>query len=137
MIHDIIFVMKKINKFQFWSNLFFLVPLIYSLINKVWWYSVIVLVATAISFIYHFNKKNKFSLYIDSIFSRALIVANIFLLFFGHWKMPYGLLALISATLALSFYFIKNKRNRDIDHGLWHFFSSLVCFFCLATYLTI
>lgn len=129
--------MKPFNKFQFWSNLFFLIPFIYSLMYRVWWYSVVILFATLISFMYHFNKKNKFSLYLDLFFSIVLILSNTFLLFLGSWKMPYGLLALIFAIIALVFYFIKNKRNLDIDHALWHLFSALVSLFCLAAFLAI
>jgi len=131
--------MKKIFKKDFlkWSNLFFLIPAIVSLVYNLYWYSIVVLVVFVVSYDFHFFSEAKSVYYLDVLFSSILMISNCILLFSGHLTLPYSILALLSATIALFFYFRRSKHDYFINHSLWHIFSALVCIFCLMTFLSI
>lgn len=127
--------MKEVQQLKFWSNLFFLIPFAFATSYKVWWYAVIIGTVFIISSIFHFYKEKKFIL-IDVSSSTLLMASNFILLFSGHWTMPYSLLAVICAVIAILFYFKQNDFNYNIYHGFWHIFSAGVSFFCVATFLS-
>ncbi len=129
--------MSPIDKNQIlkWSNLFFLIPLVVAIAYDVRWYAVVVLAVFIISFDFHFFYEAKEVYYLDVIFSIFLMVSNLFLIFEGHWKFPYSIIALICAMVALFFYLKSSEENYYLNHSLWHFFSAGVSLLCLVTFL--
>lgn len=127
--------MKQFKEMKFWSNIFFLIPLLVSINYELYWYSIITGIVFVASSIFHFYNENKILFYFDVTFSSILMLSNFILLFAGHWKMPYSLLAVICALLAFVFYFRQSKNSYNLYHSMWHLFSVGVSIFCLLTYL--
>jgi hypothetical protein len=127
--------MREVQQLKFWSNLFFLIPFAFAVSYKVWWYGIVIGTVFIISSIFHFYKEQKF-VFVDVTSSTLLMASNFILLFSGHWKTPYSLIAVVCAVIALSFYFKQNKSNYNIYHGFWHIFSAAVSFFCVATFFS-
>ena len=95
--------MKKIYQHEFlkWSNLFFLIPLIVATFSELYWYAVILLVVFIVSYDFHFFSEAKEVYYLDVIFSSILMLSNFILLFMGHLLLPYSVLAVLCALIAL------------------------------------
>ena len=129
--------MKKIFKTEAleWSNLFFLLPLTIALFNNLYWYAGILAIVFIVSFDFHFLHEAKKIYYFDVVFSSILMLSNFILLFAGRWKLPYSVIAVFFALVALFFYFRRNKHDYYFNHSLWHIFSAGVCLFCLLTFL--
>lgn len=129
--------MQQIQQIKFWSNLFFLVPLAFSIAHHVFWYSVIIGLVFLISSFFHFHNEKRIES-IDVISSTSLMLSNFILLFQGRWILPYSAFAIMCAIIALSFYFYQHKGHRGYNfyHGWWHIFSAGVSFFCIATFLS-
>jgi len=117
-----------------WSNGFFLLPFFLALSLNLYWYALIVLVVTIVSYDFHFFSEASEVYYLDVFFSSLLMLSNFLLLFMGYWQLPYSALAVIFALTALYFYFKKSKRDYFWNHSLWHIFSAGVCIFCLLTF---
>ena len=126
--------MKPISQIKFWSNVFFLVPLAIALWYHIIWYSVIIGLVFIISSYFHFKSEKKLE-YVDVASSSLLMVSNVALLFIGHWLLPYSILALVFAAIALGFYARQFKHGYNFNHGMWHLFSAGVCTFCIFTVL--
>lgn len=118
-----------------WSNLFFLIPLGLGVNYELYWYAIILLVVTIVSYDFHFFSEAMEVYYLDVFFSSLLMLSNFILLFRGQWQLPYSAIAIGSALLALVFYFQKSKRNYYWNHSMWHILSSGVCIFCLLTFV--
>jgi hypothetical protein len=131
--------MKKIyqNEFLKWSNLFFLIPLVVATFSTLYWYAVILLVVFIVSYDFHFFSEAREVYYLDVIFSSILMLSNFILLFMGHLLLPYSVFAILSALIALFFYYRRSKHDYYFNHSLWHVFSAGVCIFCLITFLSL
>jgi len=126
--------MKQVQQIKFWSNLFFLIPFAFAVAYGVWWYSVVIGIVFIISSIFHFYNEKKLE-YVDVTSSTTLMASNMVLLFMGRWVLPYSLIAIGCAIIALFFYFRQHKGGYNLYHGWWHIFSAGVSFFCVATFL--
>ncbi|MEK7106122.1 MAG: hypothetical protein AAB895_02075 [Patescibacteria group bacterium] len=126
--------MKKILGFSFWSNAFFLAPLLFSMSYRMWAYSVVMGLALVVSLLFHFKKDIKIG-YLDVLISSMLMISNLILLFKGHWVTPYSLVAIAFAIVAIVFYSRQFKYGYGFNHGLWHFFSAGTSLFCIATFM--
>lgn len=128
--------MKKIYKHEAlkWSNVFFLVPVVFAITNGLYLYVVILSALFIVSFDFHLFNEAKAVYFLDVIFSIFLMISNFVLLFLGHWSLPYSIIAVVSALIALIFYFRRSKYNYYINHSLWHLFSSIVCLSCLLAF---
>lgn len=129
--------MKKLyqNDFLKWSNLFLLIPLIVAINYSVYWYAIFMFFMFIVSFDFHFFHEAKQVYYLDVISSSIIMLSNFILLFMGHWLLPYSIIAVLFALVALFFYFRRPKHDYYINHSLWHIFSAGVCIFCLITFL--
>ncbi len=127
--------MQSVKQIKFWSNLFFLIPLAFAISYNVYWYSVIIGLTFIISSYFHFHHEKRIAV-IDVTSSTTLMLANFILLFNGHWVLPYSVIAIICAIIALGFYFRQDKGGYNVYHGMWHIFSAGVSFFCVATFLS-
>ncbi len=127
--------MEQSRYIKFWSNIFFIIPFAFAISYKIWWYGIIIGAVFVISSIFHFNKEKKF-VFIDVTSSTILMASNFILLFSGHWIVPYSLIAVVCAVIAIFFYFRQYKHGYNLNHGLWHIFSAGVSFFCVATFLS-
>lgn len=130
--------MKKIYQHEAleWSNLFFLIPLAIAINYNLYWYTIILGIVFVVSFDFHFLHEAKSVYYFDVIFSSILMLSNTILLLLGHLKLPYSIMAIIFALIALIFYFRRSKHDYYINHSLWHIFSALVCLSCLITFIS-
>ncbi len=130
--------MKKIyqNDFLKWSNLFFLIPLVVAINYGVYWYAIFMFFMFIVSFDFHFFHEAKQVYYLDVISSSIIMLSNFVLLFMGHWLLPYSIIAVLFALVALFFYFRRSKHDYYLNHSLWHIFSAGVCIFCLITFLS-
>lgn len=126
--------MNNIRQLKFWSNIFFLVPFAFAVSYEVWWYSIVIGIVFIISSYFHFNDEKRLE-YVDVASSTTLMASNFILLFKGHWTLPYSLIAIGCAVIAIFFYSRQFKHGYDLNHGLWHIFSAGVSFFCVATFL--
>jgi len=127
--------MKQFIEMKFWSNLFFLIPFFISISYNLYWYSVIIGIVFIVSSLFHFYNENKILFYFDVFFSTILMVSNFILLFNGNWVLPYSILAIVCALIALTFYFKESKNSYNIYHSMWHIFSVGVSVSCLITYI--
>ncbi len=125
---------RQIYKFKFWSNIFFIVPFVLSANNSLYWYSTVIGLMLLLSINYHYNDERKYY-YRDCFVSILLMASNFWLLIGGNWILPYSFIALTSAVIAIYFYFRQYKKGYDFNHGMWHFFSSIVCYFSILTFL--
>lgn len=126
--------MQKILKARFWTNLFFLIPLLISINYNLFWYAGIISVVIIVSSVFHFFNQNKYLNYLDIFFSNILILANLILLFMGHWLFPYGIITIVFTLIAIFLYFNQSK-NYNLYHSFWHIFSASICCLSLVTYL--
>lgn len=107
------------------SLIFFLVPLTFSLILKVYLMSLIIAIVISVSFIYHSKKEIKFKIP-DSLFAIILIASNLYLFYLSKFSPIFFIPAIILATVALFLYFKENKKNYYRYHSLWHILSSII-----------
>ena len=130
--------MKKTNRNKLLklSNLFFLIPLVFAIVANLYWYAIILFVVFVVSYDFHFFSEAKEVYYLDVIFSSILMLSNCILLIMGHGLMPFSLLAVITALIALFFYFRRSRHDYYINHSLWHVFSAGVCLFCLLAFIS-
>ena len=130
--------MKKIFQHEAleWSNLFLLIPVTLAIIYGLYLYAIILSVLFFVSFDFHYFKEAKDIYYLDVLFSYTIMASNFVLLFMSHWHLPYSLIAVLFALIALFFYFRRSKHDYYFNHSLWHVFSSGVCLFCLLTFLS-
>jgi len=127
--------MKNAKQMKFWSNIFFLIPLIISTYYGLYWYSILISMVIIMSCLFHFYNEHKIIYYFDVLFSSTIMLSNFILLFRGHWMAPYSIMAILFALTALFFYFRQSEYGYNLDHGLWHIFSSGVSTFCIITFL--
>ncbi len=125
--------MKNLYSIKCWSNIFFVIPLVFAAYHHVWWYVIIMGVVIIVSSAFHATNESKKLEYIDITSSVTLMASNFILLFQGYWSMPYSLIAVACAVIALVFYLKQFKGKYDLNHGLWHIFSAGVSFFCIAS----
>lgn len=124
----------QMYKFKFWSNIFFVFPFILSVDNSLYWYSLVIGLMLFLSVSYHYNDEKKY-FYRDCIISIILMASNFWLLINGNWTPPYSFISLTSAVIAICFYLRQYKKGYNFNHGMWHFFSAIVCYFSILTYL--
>lgn len=121
-------------KFKLWSNILFLVPLYISTTNGIFWYMAILTIVLFFSIVFHYFDEKKFK-NIDAVTSLSLIISNIILLFQGKLIFPYGWIALLSALIAILFHLRQLKHGYNFNHGMWHVFSALTCYFSVLTFI--
>lgn len=119
-------------KFKLYSNILFLVPLYASIVYGIFWYVIIIGSVLIFSIIFHYFNETKFKS-IDTISSLTLILSNFVLLFQGNLALPYSLVAILSAIVAILFYIRQSKYGYDFNHGMWHTFSALTCYYSILT----
>jgi len=128
------FKISQTYKFKVWSNIFFLIPLILSIAGSLYWYSTVIGLMLVLSLNYHYYNEAKYY-YRDCVVSILLMGSNFLLLINGNWMQPYSLIALSNAFVALYFYYRQYKKGYNFNHGMWHFFSAIVCYFSILTFL--
>jgi len=129
------FKKDRLIKFKLWSNIFFVFPLLLSIIKSLHLYSLIIGIMLLLSINYHYNDERKY-FYRDCFVSIMLMASNFWLLINGGWLLPYSFIALSCATIAIYYYSKQYKHGYDYNHGMWHFFSAIVCYFSILTFLS-
>ncbi len=122
-------------KFKVWSNILFLAPLYLSVVTNMYGYVIIISFVLIFSTFFHIYDEKRFKM-IDIISSLSLITANLILLFGGNLKLPYSLISLLFAGVAIMFYLKQSKKFYNFNHGMWHIFSAIVCYFSVLTFIS-
>ena len=120
-------------KIKTWSNLFFLIPLILSIIFKVYFLSLALFAAIISSFLYHLSQEKHYRI-LDESFAILVILLNIYLCYLFNFGFPYFYLAMLFVGIAFFFYFKEKRTNYNIYHTLWHMSSVIITIFCLVGY---
>lgn len=115
-------------KSSVWSNVFFLIPLILSIIFRVYVLTTIITLVIITSVIYH-TTNNKKLLIPDKILAYTLIIANLTLLYFVNFKQPYFIIAFFFVIVGI--YFLKIKKK---DGWEWHLSSTIITILCILAY---
>jgi hypothetical protein len=121
------------KKILVWSNLSFVVPLIFAVYWSVYWYVSVVAASLLLSMLYHYSGERAYKK-IDIAGAAVLITSNLILLFVGRGvPMVLIVLAVFLAALALSVYALQRRRYK-LFHSLYHVLSAAVCTLCLIVY---
>ncbi len=122
-----------ILKIKFWSNLLFILPLIFAVFYKVSYYIPVIAIVFIISSIYHYSDEKRL-VKIDLAFAYFLIFCNCVLLYIGGILSPFAFSAVVFAMLAGYFYFRQAKHGYDFNHGLFHIFSAMISIFSILAF---
>jgi hypothetical protein len=120
-------------RIKFWSNMLFVLPLMFAVFYNLAWYVPIIGIVLIISSIYHYSNE-KILIHTDHAFALLLIAANFFLLLSGKYLSLFSFSAVMLALLAGYFYFRQAKHGYDLNHGLFHIFSALISIFSILTF---
>jgi hypothetical protein len=122
------------RNFKFLSNLFYLIPFAIAIHWHFWITAFLCLAIILFGTIYHFYKERWF-FWPDSISAWALIFTNVELCYWGHFTIPYFWLVCFFVALAcFQHFYLQEKNNYDLNHGLWHIYGALITLFCILTY---
>jgi hypothetical protein len=98
-----------------WSNFFFIIPLLITLISMDWIHSFLISGTAYYSFKYHSSSEKKYFIR-DNLFGWSIIIYHIYLLYL--FFPPIWYLAIIIFFVLLSGYYLLLKRKDDFE---WHF----------------
>jgi TRAP-type C4-dicarboxylate transport system permease small subunit len=113
----------------FWTNIFFVLPLALSLINKLYIHSFLILLVILASGYYHYREDKKLLVF-DKISATLLILYNSYLCYLSGFKQPY--FALIVVFVILAFYFLRRLGDRQE----WHLTSVIITLLCILSYIS-
>ena len=116
-------------KSKVWSNAFFLIPLVISVYYKLFFYSLLIFLATIFSIMFHLSNEKKFRI-LDKIFAYSVIGYNLYLCYLSKFKQPYFSLALL--FVGIGFYFLYYKNKDDYE---WHASCAAISLFCILMYV--
>lgn len=122
------------NKLKIYTSLFFLVPMFLALYFKIYLMAILLLTVTIFSIIFHIFDEKKLKI-IDPIFAYILIASNLYLCFLFRFNLIYFLPALLFVLLAL-ICLVREKKNYELYHSLWHIFSGIITIFCILGYIS-
>jgi len=122
------------NKLKIYTSLFFLVPMFLALYFKIYLMAILLLTVTIFSIIFHIFDEKKLKI-IDPIFAYILIASNLYLCFLFRFNLIYFLPAPLFVLLAL-ICLVKEKKNYELYHSLWHIFSGIITIFCILGYIS-
>jgi hypothetical protein len=111
-------------KIKFWSNLLFILPLLFAIFYKINLYIPVIGLVLIISSIYHYSNEKRL-VHTDLAFALLLIFANFFLIFKGGIISPFAISAISLAILAIYFYIRQQNHGYDLNHGFVVLFSLL------------
>ncbi len=116
--------------FKVWSNLFFLIPFLFSMYYHLFIQSTLIFGVIIFSTLFHINNEKKWGV-LDKTSAIALISFNFYLFYLSRFKEPYFLLAVFFVISAFYFYFKQTKSNYDLSHSLWHISSVIITILCI------
>lgn len=124
--------MEKIlaSHWSVWSNIFFIIPLVFAVSNRLWIHAFFIAFSLLFSFLYHITGGHGFALE-DQMAAVALIAVNSVLLIKGlenHGIDSWFFVSIATAVLALVL--LKIETHFPNTHGFWHLLSGAVTFFC-------
>lgn len=108
-----------------WSSLFFIVQLVLTFLYSNFYYSILIVLVTLFSIIYHLSHEKRYFLY-DSLFALALIVKNLYSFSIRGFSSEYFKYTLIFVFIAFLFYYKSLRKNYSINHAMWHLTSSVI-----------
>ncbi len=115
------------------SNVLFLIPIIIAVKEGLYFYALLLTVATSISIIYHASHE-KYLGSIDRTLATTVIIANLYLCYLSGFKEPFFATALLFVVFAFYFFF-KAKNNYSLNHALWHVCSVVITLMCVLAYV--
>lgn len=126
-----------------WSNLLLLLPLILSVLAKIYWFTALVALSMVFSIIYHIWESNFILGAFDKTFAIMLcigaIILFIYLCFIPH-RTWYLVIAAVIGVLAIALFVFSYKRGNGftasrILHSEWHCAGALVVSIILLGYV--
>ncbi len=124
--------MEKIlaSNWSIWSNLFFIIPIVFAVSNKLWLHAFFIVLSLVLSLCYHLTGGRFFSIE-DQMAAVALIAVNCVFLIKGFERHGVNNWLFVSIIFAIFALFLLKIENRFPDtHGFWHVFSGAVTLFC-------
>ena len=122
----------SMKHFKTWSSAFFAVPLFIAIYFHVWLTVALLVAVIVASTLYHLSKEERYK-QIDIVFAWSLILSNFLICYLGSFTLPYAAITFLLVIPAFYAY-DKQKYNYDLNHGLWHLFSSLITIFSILTF---
>jgi hypothetical protein len=109
-------------------------PLILAAYWHLWPTVILILAVAGFGSLYHLSREKRFLLP-DRISAILLIASNFILCYLGDYKAPYFWVAVLFALLSFLYHFyLQNKGQYDLNHGLWHMYGALITLFCIFTF---
>ncbi len=119
--------------FKVWSNVFYLPAFILASHYSLWVTAVLVAGVVSFGALYHLTNEKRF-FWPDMLCAYALIASNLYLCYVGQFQAPYFWIAFLFVLLAFMYHFyLQNKGQYSLNHGLWHLYGSLITIFCILT----
>ena len=115
-------------------ELFFIIPLILTLVEGLYIYSAIITLSIISALLYHLNKEKRF-LVLDVILSTTLISTNLYYVYLSSFKFPYFHIALLALVASFYFWMRAQKSNYDFNHSMWHLSSITITVCCILAYV--
>ncbi len=116
------------------TELFFIIPLILTLVEGLYIYSAIITLSIISALLYHLNKEKRF-LVLDVILSTTLISTNLYYVYLSSFKFPYFHIALLALVASFYFWMRAQKSNYDFNHSMWHLSSITITVCCILAYV--
>lgn len=119
--------------FKVVSNCFYLLPLALAVYWSLWPTAVLVCAVFGFGMAYHLTHERRFFRE-DTLFAYLLIASNLVLCYVGRFQAPYFWIAALFVVLAFTYHFyLQNKGQYDLNHGMWHLYGALITLFCIFT----
>ena len=113
-----------------YSNVFFLVPLILSILFKLYPMVPVIVLVFIFSIIHHVNP-SEFLRNSDDALAYILIISNLWITDFGIKNSIAGLGLAIGFIAIFIFHYDEDHKYR---HGIWHLLSAIITCLCLISY---
>ena len=122
------------ERFAVWSILSFFFPLALAWRWRIDALALVLAAVIVFSFLNHLWRSKPLRL-LDELFAWVLMALQFYLCVLGHFALPEFLGVLVLVPIALVFYWRRSRGNYDLNHGLWHLFSTTISVFAQLTYL--
>jgi hypothetical protein len=121
--------------FKLSSNAFYIAPFVLAVYWHLWPSAVLILAVISFGCLYHLSNERYFFVP-DRVSALLLIVWNLVLCYLGAFKAPYFWIAVLFALLSFLYHFyLQEKGQYDLNHGLWHLYGALITVFCIFTFV--
>jgi len=140
--------MKIREPFVVFTNLVFIIPLYFALVQQAYFYAGTIFVVFLFSSIFHItkppgtvwpsevyklNKTQKLFLRVDEVLAYCLIFFNMYIFWLSNFPLYFWYAAGIGFIGLVFLYFPKQQNKYEFFHGTWHLLSGLVTLFAVLS----